>query len=219
MAYVKSEKDLWQAYEEQISFLASSCENYDRGNYAEAKRLATIIYTLVRDGGRNSKSLLGQLNKKDSLKYLSSSRKMNDNNLLTESPLVMLSFINGSATYTPIFDQGAAILPYVYLPFSKWWEEPILREKNRQNISRKNLIYSLRNQDGGSHVDSNLTDSAYISITKENGMSWTYVSNGLEQNINGVHLVTMRQIAWELAITLNSITNPFSEKPVPSAAH
>ncbi|SHJ92052.1 hypothetical protein SAMN04487911_1589 [Arenibacter nanhaiticus] len=61
-------EDLEDHLKEQIEFLNTSCDLFDDGKFAEAKRIATIIRVLFHDT-RHSKSLLGQLGRKSDSFY------------------------------------------------------------------------------------------------------------------------------------------------------
>src|SRR5208282_5140661 len=56
----QSAEDLRRHLSEQVGFLESSCAGFDRGNEAEAKRIAASLRILLHDTD-SSKSLLGQL--------------------------------------------------------------------------------------------------------------------------------------------------------------
>ncbi len=69
-------------------------------------------------------------------------------------------------------------------------------------MNRRRLIFSMRNQDGGGHVDRELDDAAYIEFSRgdpkwslDNGTSVTPFSPR-------PHLPTVRHIAFELEKTL-----------------
>jgi hypothetical protein len=56
-------KELEDHLKEQLDFLITSCDLYDRGKLSEAKRIAATIRILFHDT-KHSRSLLGQLEKK-----------------------------------------------------------------------------------------------------------------------------------------------------------
>jgi hypothetical protein len=78
----------------------------------------------------------------------------------------------------------------------KWYSEAVFFTGNGKALSRKNLIFSLRNQMGGSHVDPTIKDEGNVTddIAPFAAMSGGAVPNG--------HFATMRQIAWELDASL-----------------
>jgi hypothetical protein len=68
VSYEVTQAELEQHLIEQMSFMRRSARDFDAGDESEAKRLALYIRTLVYDS-RNSKSLLGQLGLKDSIRF------------------------------------------------------------------------------------------------------------------------------------------------------
>lgn len=173
--------------------------------------MATIVYTLVHDGGRNSRSLLGQIGYKG-IPFTSSCRGIDDRNLLADEPLTMMRMSSGGATHLPIKAEFASLDGgYRYLRFSKWWEEAIFKDMSKRRLTRKNLVTSLRSQEGGSHYDGNLSDDVYKGYKEGSQSGWMF-SNGEGHSsfVAGGPLATMRQIAWEIAdtFTRNGIGDP-----------
>jgi hypothetical protein len=199
----RTHRDLGEALDEQICALVASSRSFDEGEQWEAKRLATVAYTLLHDGGRNSRSLLGQIGKKDIL-FTSTCRGIDDTNLLAEEPLTMMRMSSEDMVYLPIkgelLDSPAG---FKRLKFSKWWEEPVFKDMDKRWLSRKNLIFSLRSQEGGSHFDPALRDDVYKGYKEGLRSGWMFRdSKGVETFVAGGPLATMRQVAWEIADTL-----------------
>lgn len=71
-------------------------------------------------------------------------------------------------------------------------------------LTRRRLVHTLRNQDGGSHLDSTITDPAYVRVAKGNEFSWNFSTPSGGGVLKGSHLATMRQIAWEIQSTLTN---------------
>jgi hypothetical protein len=190
-------RELDDSLQEQLSALRVSCASYDAGNAWEAKRLASTIHILVHDRPKRVISLLTQLGKKEGLRFISSAVGFSETSLTTQMPLVMIQAGSEGAVFKPMLGLGP--FPPAALTFAKWWDEPILREKQGRTLSRKNLVFSLRNQDGGGHIDSELTDQGYVSVSRQNGASLFYGSvDALSPVEPGPHLASMRQVAWEV---------------------
>ena len=151
MAWTKSRTEILREFEEQMSAFQSSSAAFDAGQTWEAKRLATVVNILVHDHGRTI-SLLKQLRVKDAIRFRSSGHPLRDGNLLSEMPLVKIEMSSTGVRYLPLLGDRPPTSPR-WFPFSKWWEEPILRHGKRVSVSRKNLVMAMRNQDGGGHVD------------------------------------------------------------------
>lgn len=86
------------------------------------------------------------------------------------------------------------------VPFSQWWQKVVL---GRFGFGRRELVLSVANQDGGSHVDEKL-EEVYAALTRHNALGWSYQdSEGRDLPFAGnVALASVRQIAHELLMTV-----------------
>jgi hypothetical protein len=206
VAYIKSRSEIVEHFRGQKQALQTSCESFDGGNKWEAARLATTVYSLVHDGGRNSQSILTQLGLRASLR-LPSTGVVHPGNLLRDTPLVMHRIKgDGSADCLPLLDQGAPREEHL-VQFPTWWDkETIFRDGDQYQLTRKGLVFSLRNQDGGSHVGAKLTDAAYVRLSKENISTPSAVFSGRPPKpLLGDEQASMRQVAWELLKSLDAM--------------
>jgi hypothetical protein len=217
MGYKLERCELEQELREQAEALRSSAIAYDCGHLWEAKRLAATAYILVHDGGRNSRSLLGQLGLRGD--FLSSA---------DQNSLIPLAFITGSMkadgggpTFSPHLDKRPTA--HRWLPFKKWYKE-IVFESGRLRTSRMNLICTFRHQAGGAHVDGEIKDDAFRWLTTNSpyhidiGPPTDKAGNPIElpAELEGFfsshsgpvpngHYASMRQIAWEIDQTLRAL--------------
>jgi hypothetical protein len=216
VAYVKSRSDLEIELHEQLQALRASAAAYDAGNLWEAKRLAVTAFILVEDAGRKQQSLLTQLNLKQSIQFTSTVKPADANSPL---PLCIINvdMPNGTFTYSPFLHEHST--HRTALKFSRWYSEPVFGIEGGKKLSRKNLIYALRNQMGGGHVDDHIKDEAVHWLTRgahkiecdggwqdEDGKVLNEVPFAKPMQSGSVpngHLATMRQIAWELDYTIS----------------
>ena len=76
-------------------------------------------------------------------------------------------------------------------------------DSQKRPITRKKLILTAANQDGGSHIDPSL-DAVYADLTKNNSLGWV-VSDGNEKHpLEGPEKAAIRQIAHEVLKSLES---------------
>jgi hypothetical protein len=134
-----------------------------------AARLATIVHTMVHDGGR-TRSPLTQLGLRASLRFVSSGRIGRMPGVVVISP-PLLWFQMDTQTgprFLPRFKKFPEHMRD--LQFPRWWEEEIIFQSNNSapRLSRRRLVFSLRHQDGGGHVGP-LTDPAYINLKAGGG--------------------------------------------------
>jgi hypothetical protein len=212
--YKKSIQQLASEFKDQLSALRASNAGYDGGSLWEAKRLATSMYILFHDGG-NNKSITGILNIKGKLKLLSSVVERNyptGSTVLFRSPhnIVSVSMGPSGVTCIPNFDITFPMSSYKWVNFAKWWEEKVIDDGQRTSLSRKNIIFSMRNQDGGAHTDPDLKDESYSSY-KHIGVGTqilSHHSSGLQSGptpIPNLIDATVRQISWEVDQSFEAI--------------
>lgn len=194
--------ELREAFEVQKSALVASCRAYDEGEKWEALRLATTIYILVRDGGKKNRSILTQMGKRNSMEFaVPISMGADPRNLLSYTPLVMIEIGGGGVNFKPRlneFPSGRRVLQ-----FDEWWDRDLVYRSggDRHRMTRKKLVFALRNLDGGAHYDEEILDPNYIEMT--HGKSWVAVSSdGIKRPVRQLELASMRQIAWEVLDSL-----------------
>lgn len=218
----KSKEKLEAELSEQLLALRASAKAYDEGNHWEAKRLSSTIYILLHDGGHNSRSLLGLLGKKGGLRLVSSKvvPPSQGTVVAASSTLIVHTRLTGSgAEYVPVLDDHPLRDQYRWLQFDRWWEEQVFHPVSSTSLSRKNIIFTMRSQDGGAHVDDAITNADYVRFDEKGDPSTRYHSPGTlvlttseakqdspsgEAIKNGIR-ATVRQIAWEVDHSLSKI--------------
>lgn len=208
--YQKPREEIEAALHRQLSNMRRSLESFDRGAIEEAERVASSIYIICQDSGRNQKSLLGQLGLRDRMKIpetISVSVSKERGVVRCDPPLVGLNMDeDGRLSYvapiaTEMFDRMDKVA------FSRWWEQKVYSSrKPGLSLSRKNLVFGLRTQDGGGHVDETLRDEAYYRFSRlGDHMQWNpertlgvYAATNNGEPLPNGHWMTMRQMGWEL---------------------
>lgn len=206
--YDQTKEDLLAHLKEHIYFIDSSCHAYDKGFSHEAKRIAVSIRILLHDT-RNSRSLLSQLNMKDSMLFYDTALDYNPRNLLPTLGLVMPKLGFGPDTdsgFIPPLDDGP---PHRYkngkILFEPWWNKIVLTDGAGKKWTRKDLVLIISNKDGGAHVDPKL-DKIYANITRHSSL-YTFQSTG-KLNVTTPELPSIRQIGHEV---LKSLKDEFPE--------
>jgi hypothetical protein len=208
MKYRQTYDELLAHLKEQIQFLWRSAKAYDVGFTSEAKRLAAVIRVLLHDTAKST-SLLTQLNKKN-LPLYDTSLDYDPANLIVTHGLIMLKLtgIPADTGYIAPLDDG---VPHRYtkgkVPFEDWWNKIVIVDKYKNKFTRKDLILSVSNKDGGAHVDHEL-DKAYADLTRY-PFGWKFVIDGAEMaSATGPELASIRQICHEV---LKSLKDEFPE--------
>jgi hypothetical protein len=182
-----------------------SSQSYDHGFVSEAKRLAVVLRVLLHDT-KNQTSLLTLLNKKNIMFY-DTSTDYDPNNLLPTMGLIMMRIGPEGAEYVAPLDEGSPTRRKGKVPFDKWWNKIIFASKG-DLLTRKDLILSVANKDGGAHVDPKL-DEVYAKLTRFNLLGWKYTKDGKEKSfIVGPEFASIRQISHEV---LKSLKDEFPE--------
>lgn len=231
----RTREELEAELKDQIASLRHSCAEYDKGNEWQAKNLANVAYLLLHGDGGRKNPLLRQLGMRSSLKLISTLKRHDGadlnfasgsfSNLLSititipELPQKRVSsevILTDEAKSSPVLNTKGESAFYGTLKFNDWYGESIVPYDWSQ-MSRKNLIFAIRSQDGGSHYDSKLSDNSYLE-TKLNPIRRispiTIRPLGMEapkenehgdmKSSNNTALAMMRQVAWEIDETLKS---------------
>lgn len=140
-------EDLSEHLKRQLIFLRNSVAAYDTGCVEEAIRIGVVIRVLCHDTP-SSVSLLKQLGQKATLRLVTTSKTCSSE-LLSEMDYgeLMTGMIFGRTfEYAPIPEDSPAIL------CPDWWEQPVYI-RNKTPYTRKDVVLSAANKDGGAHVD------------------------------------------------------------------
>jgi hypothetical protein len=157
MTWTRKPEEIKEALGVQQAALVESCKSYDLGNRWEAIRLATAVSVVVHYASRSGEPILVQLGVRGSLRFVSSGFPSNPRNLLRETNLILARISSdGMAEYVPLLDQNPESLRRVQ--FHHWWERDTIFRGGAFRLTRKNLVFALRNKEGGAHFDKELRD-------------------------------------------------------------
>jgi hypothetical protein len=192
---------LTEKLREQLRFIQRSCEAFDKGAEEEALRIATSLRVIFHDTS-TSVSLISHLDF-GGKKMLSSARGLGDwrdylghkLDLTSPKPVVMF----------PLFGDK-----FRALSLRDWWSNEPVFTHNSQRFSRRKIILSAANKDGGAHVDAKLEKYYEILCAGEYAISiignLTYTGEppfpqGVPQYPKNAHLALIRQFAHETLVT------------------
>lgn len=185
---------------EQIAFLKASADSFDNGFLGEAKRMAVSLRVLLHQTPK-SHSLLGQLGIRQQ-PFVDSSYDYDPENLVATHGLISLQFSENEIRYSAPLDGRTPMNQR--LIFSKWWEKIVLAEPKGRSITRRQLVLSACNQDGGAHVDPEL-DQTYHDLKQNNLLGWMVNDKLGEHALKGAEAYSLRQIAHEVLKTLDPL--------------
>ena len=214
----KTESELLEGLRRQIGHLRSSCAAFDAGKLAEAERIASAVYIICHDGNKNNVSALTHAKLRPKLLIPDTTsyhyRALRETGQLhCNIPMCNLwKEQDGSIRHHPFFGEPEQM---DRIRFSKWWDQVVYLTAKNLRLTRKNLVYFMRSQDGGAHLDNRITSEAYAFLEAGNQpfltkhpiygeMYFQVAFKGLGYPKFG-HWATMRQIGWELEIALTAL--------------
>jgi len=188
-------QDFGQQLSKQLSFLRRSCESYDAGYQDESVRIATCIRVLIHDT-KSSTSLLKHLGALN-ISLASTARNSDRSKTVILSALGRMQFTSTGATWAPTLDPDSI---KCWLTIRDWWNQ-IVYISGTARLSRRDLVLSAADKDGGAHVDAKL-NADYESLMNSNGFGFFSLSQtgelGTFTPIIDAHLVYLRQMGHEL---------------------
>jgi hypothetical protein len=186
-------------FEDQLSrhlrFISKSCIEFDNGQQDEALRIAVSIRVLFHDT-KNSTSLVTYLKAKDSIKLIStfciaeSLAFAGAENIDWHTVLPLMLTSNG--VQAPLNSWETQAIRSV----EDWWNEMIWKESGN-NYTRRDVVLSAANQDGGAHVDAKPN---HKTLKFREGPKVTIKIDGIEipNAVSNHHYALLRQMAYEL---------------------
>jgi hypothetical protein len=187
--------------QQQLRFLKNSCSAYDLGDLEEALRLATTIRVLIHDTS-NSTSLLTHMGQKTNIKLASTVRLPPPNLTPMGSQLSHVNVRVGGGqaavpSHLPNLDKWGDVPRYE--PVELWWTETV---HHFPNLTRRGLVLTAANKDGGAHVDDGPLPPEYQQLVTG---TWAFEHHDASGNIvvsrNAIpleNLAELRQIAYEV---------------------
>ncbi|PKF46485.1 hypothetical protein CW664_01710 [Macrococcoides caseolyticum] len=220
MKYNYSDEDLFIELIEQLQHLIDLCNEYDSGKYNKSKFICSTIRTLVHEG--TSTSLLNRMREKYKIKYLDYAPEhhknaiffvslLNTADVISNESLIIESLPKVKTIFIPRFIDYTANTSQT--DFNHWWNKKILildTDKGKLSLTRKKLITTMANKDGGSHVDSTV-DKYYYDLTRGISSIYTLTSKPIDEDPYQIGIPIpyplqsmVRQIAHELIISIDS---------------
>lgn len=185
--------DFKEQLKKQLDFIRTSCKEYDAGNVNEAVRIATALRVIIHDTKRST-SILKNLNIKDSIRLLSTAvGAIGLMNIID----IQIDFEILSGCFVPKFDR-AKIRNYILV--EQWWEREAIfyREDIKKALSRKWLVLSAANKDGGAHAAELESIYKYLKAGAGSGMKLTIEGREINCDFLNAPLAALRQIGYEI---------------------
>jgi hypothetical protein len=152
---------VYEKLEEQRHLLRKSVKEITAGDLIEALRVSTIIRVLVHDTG-SSKALLKQLDQNYlQLEILDVAPPRDEppppgtTATVVMNVPITIQVKSGSGTF---LSPDLAVENRVPSTLGKWWQRPALILPGAGAFSRKEVVLGLANKEGGTHVDTDITE-------------------------------------------------------------
>lgn len=116
--------------------------------------------------------------------------------------ILLEQFGDGSRQFIPMctyFKARNAPFGTRLICFNEWWDKDIVFQEDDRSLTRKQLVFVIRNKDGGGHFDLELRNPSYISL--QDSMAMFAPDNKKLSLLRGLEWATMRQIAEEVRLT------------------
>jgi hypothetical protein len=183
----RTPEEVREQLREQYGFLTRSAAAYDAGFEGEAMRLATTLRILLHDSS-SSRSLLGQLQVKDALRFEDTAMYPNPR-LIQKAGLVIIQWTTGTEVrhVAPLADLLSPDRIHPPLRFKRWWTVRVIEGSQGRSYSRRDLVLTMANQDGGAHVDPEL-DADYALLRRDSlGVTHETNSGDAAEGEDGSH--------------------------------
>lgn len=196
-----NKNEVYEKYNEQIQLLIKRCKDFDNGEIIETLSIATILRNLLHDNSNSrSKSLLKQIGRKERFLNSETEKIKSSTGKISRSLLTYSLLGNIKHNWQPIFDNPNAKL----VSFVDWWNEYIiLIDYEGNKFTRKDIIKTLVDQDGGAHQDTSI-DSKFYNLTRNNSMKIKLGNGNKWNDVNSPVSYIVRQIAHEVLRSLES---------------
>ena len=167
--YEKTKEDFQKDLAEQIYFLRKSTRDYDNGEFIEAKKMSVTLRNLLHDTRGPTTSVLTHLNKKN-IKFYDTSLEDVPGNLVPLTGLICYKVQTDPNKSTEVMymaplDKGE---PPRYVRgkvnFNAWWNRKIIDDRKGNKLTRRTLVITMCQQDGGAHVDAEIIENYVKSL-------------------------------------------------------
>lgn len=193
--YRFNRQELLEHWNDQLSFLQLSANQFDEGKENEAKRIATSLRIMFHETS-TSHSLIKQIGLTNNFLLWSSGVLYTPSNSLSSWVLLEMTVGENGISYKPLNNvNGRTFL----LRYEDWWNEIIFDDK-KNVFTRKDIVCYVANQDGGAHVDPELNEK-YAELTKHNSLGW--IDSMGKSASNNPAYNAIRQIAKEVIVSQN----------------
>lgn len=210
-----TDDELADAARIQVRLLLKACNGFDAGDVDEAINIAARLRVLLHHNPKSgSYAALEPFDVLTQPWFVASGGDSVDENYLPEHKLLHGGSLStshsfweprfadfGSAPPLPWQLQAARLSRKILKPrgggrgrtFDDWWGQVVIRDAERVEFTRADVVFAVANTDGGHHVDRSIKDTHHR-LTRKNAMGM--FSGGVPKD--SPVPPTLRQIGWEV---------------------
>jgi hypothetical protein len=214
----RTDEERRDSFREWAGRFRRAAETYDSGELGEAKNLSGLLRMLLHDS--REQCLLTQIGRKHIMFFNTPHIGVGSKLVCDEGGGFVTFAQDGSPQETAVahsrpvydlFDRGT----WSHVKFSKWWKEQVLpTTSGKRVLSRRDLVLTMANEDGGAHID-RMIDEDYASVVRKEDMKVTFhVGSASASSKHGRHYPAVRQIAYEVQKTLDDGLSDLLEEPL-----
>ncbi|XXQ53866.1 hypothetical protein ACA040_002548 [Xenophilus aerolatus] len=199
--FKRSKEELLGELAEQIRLLVDYCAAFDAGRTHFAKPISTTLQILLYGTQGRSLCLLHQLGLRQERFYDTAPPLSEGLSPQCQLAAIHVDTANMRGSYVPMLSgTGRSEL----VAFSDWWNTPVVRDAKARTFSRLEIVKTLRDQDGGAHLDGELLES-FADFKSGAYSGWKLRHKGELKAIAHPHLACIRQIAHETILSIERL--------------
>lgn len=198
----RTDTELFAKFREQVELLELANSNYDSGIEIAALNIATTIRVMVHQTS-GSTSALTHISK-NHIEFLDTCTDDSDPfsvflGLLQKSFIGVNDGIGGVVLYEPLF-KSQFPLSKSWSSFDSWWNKIIFRNPDNTTLTRKELVLTVANKDGGAHIDKSITANFdKFRHSYSGGFTIKGINSGIVRDFDNVPInPALRQVSFEL---------------------
>lgn len=203
----QTQADAMARFDELVAALRSAGERFDQGRMLEARDLAGHIRRLVHQSA-TTRALIDELGVPRDFTWVDTAGVLNPKTAASAACLTLMKIRTGSkrcgefvpklSLYPPApirtrdgghIDRGSRI------PFDHWWTNPVVKDADGAEYSRKQLVLAL----ASSELSDPEIEAAYAALVDSESLGWVVrreaAATGLERN---PVMASVRQIGFEV---------------------
>jgi hypothetical protein len=175
----------------QLRWLERSAHFFDQGDQDEAVRIAIILRTLFHSRG-GTVSLIDQLGLGSTARVFSFAglHELDENTTLADF-LTQITFDG----FAPFVEKHPEDRHVPTLHVDTWWNR-VVQVFHPHRLSRRDLVLTAADRDGGAHVDVRLNDAYRASAS-----AWMFSRDGAPPTEHGVQFAAIRTMATEVLLS------------------